>query len=220
MRIVILLIAALFASVQQAASQTPAATQMMSWQGLGVVRLGMSVAEAELALGLQDVLKSHKYAVGERLDVLAVQLTPRVDRRSEECWVAQRADGKDEAISYVVINDRIVVVAAVPVVGKPQTTNVTDMRGIGVGDSVADIRKVYGDVRTELAPNDKGEAEAGRGRERRGAKVSQPEPSLGYWVEVESPNHQRALVFDTRDGKVRSLRTGFLPEVMIARGCR
>jgi len=223
MRIVILLIAALFASVQQATSQTPApvATQMMSWQGLGVVRLGMSVAEAEHALGLSDVLRNHKYAVGERVHVLAVQLTPRMDGMSAECWVTQRADGKDENVFYKVMNDKIVVIAVIPATGKLQSANVTDVRGIGVGASEADIRRVYGDVKIELAPGDnvEGAIEAAKVRVRRGVKLSEREPALDYWAVVESPNHQRALIFDMRDGKIRGLKTGFLPVVMAAKGC-
>jgi hypothetical protein len=36
--------------------------------------------------------------------------------------------------------------------------------------------------------------------------------------EVESPNHERALILDTRDSKVLWLRTGLKPAVM-AEGC-
>ena len=89
-----------------------------------------------------------------------------------------------------------------------------------IGASEADIRRAYGNARIRLAPGNSPEAEieAAQERARLGIKLAEPEPSLDYWVEVESPNHERALIFDTRDGKVLWLRTGLKPAVM-AEGC-
>jgi hypothetical protein len=224
MRIVILLTAALFASVQQATCQTPApaATQMMSWQGLGLVRLGMSIAEAERALGMREyVVRLRKQVPGGHVLLQGAELAPRADGKSAECWVTQRADGKDENVFYWVMNDKIVVIAAMPAAGKPRSANVTDMRGIGIGSSEVDIRRTYGDVKIVPAPGNSSGAEVKNAKERArpGIKLSEPVPSLEHWVQVESPNHQRAIVFDTRDDKIRWLKTGFLPAVMAEEGC-
>jgi len=160
----------------------------------------MSVAEAEHALG--------------------VPLTPRVEGISAECWVTQRSDGQDGGIGYMVMDDKIVVIQAAPVDVSHQATNVTDTRGIGVGASEADIRRAYGDVKIRLAPGNSIEAEieAAKTRAELGIKLAEPEPPLDWWVEVESPNHQRALIFDTRDSRVVWLRTGLKPAVM-EEGC-
>jgi hypothetical protein len=63
--------------------------QVLSWQGVGSVRLGMTVAEAERALH--------------------AKLGPVDLPFSKECYVTGRADGRDKALSYVVVNGKIVV---------------------------------------------------------------------------------------------------------------
>ena len=118
------------------------------------------------------------------------------------------------------MDDKIVVIQVAPDGSSQQVTNVTDTRGIGIGASEADIRRAYGDIKIRFAPGNslEGEIEAAKERARLGIKLAEPEPSPDYWVEVESPNHERALIFDTRDSKVLWLRTGLKPAVM-AEGC-
>src|SRR5579871_907045 len=66
----------------------PASAQVLSWQGVGSVRLGMTVAEAERALNAK---------------------LGRVDLPfSEEGDVTRRADREDEALYYVIEKGRIV----------------------------------------------------------------------------------------------------------------
>jgi hypothetical protein len=180
---------------------SPANCQVMSWQGLAPVRLGMTVNEAERAL--------------------MTPLTPKDVGFSDDCWVTQRADGKDQAIYYRVQKGKIVVITVSPNPRKQQTTNVTDTRGIGIGTMESDIRQAYGEVKITFAPyfSEESEIEAAKERARLGVKLSQPLPSPEYWVEAESPNHERAIIFTTQDSKVIALRTGFKPAVRDPEDC-
>jgi hypothetical protein len=51
-------------------------------------------------------------------------------------------------------------------------------------------------------------------KERASHGITEPEPSPHYWVVAESPDHQRAIIFETQDGKVLNLRIGLKPQVM------
>jgi hypothetical protein len=194
MRVIILLLGALiFAS--------PASCQVLSWQGLGPVRLGMTIQEAERAL--------------------MTSFRPRDIAFTDECWITQRADGKDDEVYYEVQNGKIVIITVAPDLTKHGTTKITDTRGLGVGATEADIRKAYGDLKARFAPyfSEESEIEAAKERARLGVKLSEPLPSPEYWIEVESPNHERAIIFNTRDSKVLWLRTGFKPAVTEMEGC-
>jgi hypothetical protein len=179
---------------------TPAKSQVLSWQGLGPVRFGMTVDEAERAL--------------------MAPLKPRDIGFSDDCWVTERADGKDEVISYVVEHGKIAMISLLPTKG--QTTNLTDTRGIGIGATEADIRRAYGQVKITRAPdfNEEAEIEAAKTRAELGIKMTEPEPSPEYWVEVESPDHKRAIIFNTRDSKVIWLRSGLKPVVTSSEECQ
>jgi hypothetical protein len=178
---------------------TPAQSQVVSWQGVGPVRLGMTVDAAEHAL--------------------MAPLNPKDIAFLNDCWVTQRADLKDEALTYVVEHGKIAVISVYPPQG--QTTGLTDTRGIGIDATEADIRRAYGEVKISLAPdyNEQSEIEAAKTRAELGIKMSEPQPSPHYWVEVESPNHERAILFDTQDSKITSLRTGFKPIVTYNEWC-
>ena len=89
--------------------------QVLSWQGAGPVRLGMTVAEAERALH--------------------AKLAPVALPFSKECYVTGRADGKDEALSYVIVNAKIVVMTVFLPDYKPPNPNIVDANGIGVGST-------------------------------------------------------------------------------------
>src|SRR5579871_641855 len=93
------------------ASAAPAQSQVLSWQGLTPVHLGMTVNEAERAL--------------------MTKLAPKDVGFSDECWVTQRADGKDDAIYYRVQNGKISVITVWLNPRKQQSTSVVDTRGIG-----------------------------------------------------------------------------------------
>jgi hypothetical protein len=40
------------------------------------------------------------------------------------------------------------------------------------------------------------------------------------WIEAESPDHKRAIIFDTQDHKVTYLSTGFRPAVTAFEACQ
>jgi hypothetical protein len=174
----------------------------MSWQGLGPVRLGMTVKEAERAL--------------------ATSLSPRDTGFSNDCWFTKRSDGKDAAVLYQVKIGKIVVISVLPSRNSNLPIGITDTRGIGVGATESDIRKAYRDIKIGYAPgfSRESEIEAAQERERLGVKLSEPVPSPQFWLEVDSPNRKRALLFNVQDGKVLWFRTGFRPEVVSSEECR
>ena len=195
MRVIILLTGVLICLIG------PARCEILSWQGLGPVRLGMTVAEVERAL--------------------MASFQPKDIAFTDECWVTQRSDGKDPEVYYEVENGKIAVISVLPDLAHGGTTKVHDTRGLGVGATEAEIRKAYGQVKIKFAPgySAEGEAEAAKERERLGVKLSGPLPSPEYWVEVESPNHERAIIYNTRDSKVLWFRTGFKPSVTASEQC-
>ncbi|QPF88795.1 hypothetical protein [Bradyrhizobium commune] len=140
---------------------------------------------------------------------------------SKDCYVTGRADGKEEALSYVVIDGKITVMTVfLPKEQRPDP-NIVDSSGIGVGSTEADIRRAYGRVRKELAPDfrfSKEElAEMAKERAKRG--VTEPEPPPQYWIVVENPDHKRAIIFQTRDQKVLHYEIGLKPEIMSSEHC-
>ncbi|WP_315743223.1 MULTISPECIES: hypothetical protein [unclassified Bradyrhizobium] len=179
----------------------PANAQVSSWQGVGPVELGMTVAEAERAL--------------------SAKLGPAELPFSKECYVTSRADGKDEALSYVIENDRIVVMTIfLPDYRKPNP-NIVDANGVGVGSTEADITRAYGQAKKELAPDFRASeadlAEAAKERARHG--ITEPEPPPHYWITAESPDHKRAIIFETQDEKVLYFRVGLKPQVLSNEDC-
>jgi hypothetical protein len=178
----------------------PASSETLSWQGLGLVRLGMTFEEAQRG----------------------TPLTPKEAWSSDECWVTQRADRKDKSVYYEVRNGKITAISVGSELTNGATTNITDTRGLGVGATEADIRRAYGDVsgafgdvKIRYAPGYSKESEisAAAERARLGIKRSEPEPSPEYWLEVDSPNHERTIIFNTQDSKVLWFRTGLKPWV-------
>ncbi len=101
-----------------------------------------------------------------------------------------------------------------------QESTLTDPRGIGIGAAEADIRRAYGQIDIKRAPyyDEEFEIEGAKVRAELGSKT--PEPSPHYWIQVDSPDHMRAIIFDTQDGKVTSLRTGFKPAVSDPEVCQ
>ena len=70
--------------------------------------------------------------------------------------------------------------------------------GIGVGSSVADIRRAYGE-RARSHPN----------------AYSAPEPDF----EIKSPDGKAAIIFETIEGRVALIRAGQLPWAEFIEGC-
>jgi hypothetical protein len=174
--------------------------QSLSLQGLGPVRLGMTVAEAEHALH--------------------AKLGP-LDLPSKECYVTRRADGRDEALSYVVVNGKIEVMFVFLPSEEVPAPNILDGNGLGVGSTEDDVIRTYGKVQKELAPDYRQSKEslAADAKERAKHGINEPEPSPEYWITVEGADHKRAIVFTTRDQKVLSFEIGLKPEIFSSEHC-
>src|SRR5262249_4311062 len=89
----------------------------------GPVRLDMSLAEAERALG--------------------ATLAPVTGDRDEACWFAGRADGADPGIAYMVAAGRIVRIDIGTPLNGP-TPSITTAAGIGIGATLTEVRRRYG----------------------------------------------------------------------------
>jgi hypothetical protein len=176
-----------------------ASAQVLSWRGVGPVELGMTVQEAERALN--------------------AKLGPVDPPFSKDCYVTSRADSKEEALSYVVIDGKITVMAVFLPNERRPDPNIVDSSGIGVGSTEADIRRVYGKVRKQLAPDfsEEGLAEAAKARAKKG--ITEPEPPPEYRMVVENPDHKRVIIFTTRNQKVLYFELGLKPEVMSSEHC-
>ncbi len=174
------------------------AQMLFSWQGVGPVQLGMTVQGAESALN--------------------AKLRPVDAPFSEDCYVTGRADGKEEALSYVVIDGKIAVMTVFPRNEHRPDPNIVDGSGIGVGSKEADIRRAYGNVRKELAPDfrlSKEEiVEAAKERTKR-----KPETSPEYRIVVENSDHKRVIKFQTWNQKVLYFEIGLQPEIMSSEHC-
>jgi len=104
--------------------------RILTSTGLGPVRIGMTVPQAEKALGKK---------------LKPLDTTDGIS--SESCWPTSSADGIDDWLVYVIENGKIVHVEvqdARP--GKIPTIipSVKTEKGIGIGSSKEQIRKQYG----------------------------------------------------------------------------
>jgi hypothetical protein len=176
----------------------PAAAQVVSFMGAGPVQLGMTVEAAERSMG--------------------AKFAPIALPFSEDCWITGRADEKDKAISYVIENGKIVRIDFFPHEGAPMNLKTTV--GIGIGSTEADIRRAYKDISMTRAPyyNEESEIEATKTRAEHG--ITAPDPSPEFWVRVDSPNHERGIIFVTQDGKVIYFFTGFKAAIEDMEICR
>ena len=104
----------------------PAAAQqqlILESGGIGKVRIGMGVEEAERTIG--------------------ARLRSLVPAYGQGCWLAVRADGIDPGLSYMVENGRITRIDVVtPRDGTAPT--ISTAKGIGIGSTQADVELKYG----------------------------------------------------------------------------
>jgi len=107
------------------AMTTPAAAQqpVLENSGIGKVRIGMDIKEAERTLG--------------------VHLRSLVPGYGQGCWLAGRADGIDPGLSYMVENG---VVTRIDVVTPPDgpAPAISTAKGIGIGSTRAEVELKYG----------------------------------------------------------------------------
>jgi hypothetical protein len=190
------LVALSFLLVMPAFLAVPAAAQVFSFEGAGPVQLGMTVEAAERALGA-------KFAP-----------------ISEDCWITDRADGKDKSILYVIEAGKIVRIDFFPENGGWQDLKTT--AGIGIGSTEDDIRRAYKDISIskDFAPYYSAESEAEAAKYRAEHGNTEPQPPPHFSVPVDTPNHDRGIIFDTQYGKVTSFMTGFKSAIEEMEICR
>lgn len=104
--------------------------RVLTFDGLAPVRMGMTVAEAEDALGAK-----------------LQPLDTSDGASSESCWYTRRTDGVDQAIPYMIRDGRVARIDVDN--GPPQSMEridpgVTTERGIRIGSSEEDVKKAYG----------------------------------------------------------------------------
>jgi hypothetical protein len=176
----------------------PAEAQVVSFMGAGPVQLGMTVAAAERSMGAKFAPISLPF--------------------SEDCWITGRADGKDKSIDYVIQDGKIVRIDFEPREG--EQVNLKTAAGIGIGSTEDDIRRAYKEVTVTRAPyfSEASEVEAARYRAEHGNTT--PEPSPHFSARVDSPTHERGMIFETQDGKVISFTTGFKAAIDEMEICR
>ncbi len=103
--------------------------QLLTFNGLGPVQLGMTVAEAEAALGA----KFNPMNPGNGAD-------------TEGCWITSRADQIDPGITYMVRDGKIARIDASEYIRGPAPVmpSVVTERGIHLSSSVDDVKSAYG----------------------------------------------------------------------------
>jgi hypothetical protein len=195
MRRVLFVISATFMLV------TSARADVLSFQGVGPVQLGMTVKDAERALGTKLEARSDVYI-------------------SDACYETWRADKKDPGIGYVVEDGKITVIQVYSSDG--QMPDVTDKHRLGIGGTEDNIRRAYGPVKKSLGFYDRGEPEPDPAKPQRGedTKTSATEYVPEFWIEAESSDNKRTILFITRAGKITSMATGFKPMVLDPEPCR
>ena len=178
----------------------PARAEVLSFQGVGPVQLGMTVKDAERALGTKLEPRSIVYT-------------------SDECYQTSRADKKDPGIGYVIESGKISVINVFSSDG--QTPDVIDKHRLGIGGTEDDIRRAYGQVKKMLGFYDRGEPEPDPNKPQRGAdtKTSATEHVPEFWIEAESPDNKRTIFSVTRAGKITSMTTGLKPMVLDPEPC-
>jgi len=116
---IVVVMSALVMIAPVAAQQQP----LLESGGIGKVRVGMGIKEAERTIG--------------------VRLRSLIPAYGEGCWLAVRADGIDPGLSYMVENGRITRIdISTPRDGAAPT--ISTAKGIGIGSTQADVELKYG----------------------------------------------------------------------------
>jgi hypothetical protein len=165
------------------------AQPFLTEEGLAPVVLGMNVQAAEKALGVKLLLQ----IIGDEDPDAAP---------GDTCGYARRADGMNPEVSYMVLGeiitridiDRVRADSGRVGEGAPITT----AEGFGVGSLETDIRASYGS-RLSVEPHHYTDE--------------------GHYLILDSPNHQRGILFETYNGRVSRFRAGTYPSLGFVEGC-
>ena len=150
---------------------------------------------------LEMTVKDAERALGAKLEPRSIVYT------SDGCYQTLRADKKDPGITYVVEDGKITVINVFSSDG--QTPDVIDKHRLGIGAREDDIRRAYGQVRKRLGFYDRGEP-----------PENDPAYVPEFWIEAESSDDKRIILFITRAGKITSMATGLKPMVLDPEPCR
>lgn len=105
--------------------------RILTFDGLGAVQLGMTVAEAETALGAKFF-----------------PMEPDNGVDSEACWITSRADNTDLGVTYRVEYGKITRIYVYSHIGDgeepPIVPSVVTERGIGIDASTNEVNDAYG----------------------------------------------------------------------------
>ena len=104
--------------------------QILSVEGLGPVRIGMTIEQAERAL--------------------EAPLRPRERSASPACWITGRADGREPDIAYMVVHGHIRRIDLLS--GRLAASAVRSEQGIGIGATEEAALRAYGS-RLIVAPH-------------------------------------------------------------------
>ena len=115
----------------------------------------------------------------------------------DACDYVSRIDGKEPGIGYMVRKGTISRIELVS--GDNLAPTLRTAEGIGIGSSEQSVRRAYG-TRLTIEP-----------------RPYQGKPD--HELTVETPDHKRAFVFETTQGRVDEVRTGDLPAVKYWEGC-
>jgi hypothetical protein len=138
---------------------------------------------------------------------LGTKLEPRsLVYTSDWCYQTSRADKKDPGITYVVEDGKITVINVFSSDG--QTPDVIDKHRLGIGATEDDIRRGYGQVKKRLGFYDRGEP-----------PENDPAYVPEFWIEADSPDGKRTILFVTKAGKITSMATGLKPMVLDPEPC-
>lgn len=166
-----------------------AADQILTPEGLGPVRIGMTVEQAERALGAK--LKPLNKADGFS---------------DESCWETHSLSDPDPAVSYMVWNGKIVRIA---IHGYHEEKNWKTVppfateKGIRIGATNTEVKEAYGKnlvIRPGFDAND-----------------DKDENSL--LMTVFTKDKRSGIAFDTLGTKVWSFRAGLAKAIRMTEGC-
>lgn len=107
-----------------------AGDRVLAADGLGPVRIGMTVDQAERALG--------------------ARLRPRSVQEPSGCWITQRADGQDPGVAYMVVYDQIRRIDLHA--HNKHVPGVRSATGVGIGSTEQSAYRAYG-ARLSVAPH-------------------------------------------------------------------
>lgn len=117
------------------APAAPAPEAALTMEGFGAVRIGMTIPEAERALGTH------------------LKMVYLEENDPNACGSGERADGKNPDVFYMVEDKHIVRIDVTKLdEGTPSNPPVRTAAHIGIGSTEAEIRKAYG-ARVKVQPH-------------------------------------------------------------------